>query len=59
MRISENVCKFKLRELAIFRSSLSHMFFKISVLKNFTGKHLCWSLFLESLIKGLQHSVFL
>ena len=31
------------------RSSRSQMFFKISVLKNFalfTGKHLCWSLFL-------------
>ena len=32
-----------------FRSSRSQMFFKIGVLKNFaifTGKHLCWSLFL-------------
>ena len=31
------------------RSSRSHMFFKIGVLKNFAnfiGKHLCWSLFL-------------
>ena len=31
------------------RSSHSHLFFKIDVLKNFTnftGKHLCWSLFL-------------
>ena len=31
------------------RSSRSQMFFKIGVLKNFamfTGKHLCWSLFL-------------
>ena len=32
----------------LFRSSHSQMFFKIDVLKNFanfTGKHLCWSLF--------------
>ena len=32
-----------------FRSSRSQTFFKIGVLKNFanfTGKHLCWSLFL-------------
>ena len=31
------------------RSSHSHLFFKIDILKNFTnftGKHLCWSLFL-------------
>ena len=31
------------------RSSYRHMFFKIGVIKNFaifTGKHLCWSLFL-------------
>ena len=35
-----------------FRSSLSQMFFKIGILKyftNFTGKHLCWSLFLIKL----------
>ena len=34
------------------RGSRSHMFFKIGVLKNFTiftGKHLCWSLFLIKL----------
>ena len=34
------------------RSSRSQMFFKISILKNFamfTGKHLCWSLFLIKL----------
>ena len=34
------------------RSSRSRMFFKIGVLKNFvifTGKHLCWSLFLKKL----------
>ena len=31
-----------------FRSSLMQMFFRIGVLQNFvnyTGKHLCWSLF--------------
>ena len=35
-----------------YESSLSQMFFKIGVLKNFvnfTGKHLCWSLFLIKL----------
>ena len=35
--------------LKIFRSSRSGMFFKTSVFKNsiiFTGKHLCWGLFL-------------
>ena len=35
-----------------YRSSRSQMFFKIGVLKNFamfTGKHLCWSLFLIKL----------
>ena len=34
------------------RNSRSHMFFKISVLKNlqnFTGKHLCWRLLLIKL----------
>ena len=34
---------------AHYRRSCSQMFFKITVLKNFkifTGKHLCWSLFL-------------
>ena len=34
------------------KSSRSRMFFKISVLKNFamfTGKHLCWSLFLKNI----------
>ena len=29
-----------------FISSCSQMFLKIGALKNFTGKHLCWSLFL-------------
>ena len=35
-----------------YRSSLSQMFFKVGSLKNFaifTGKHLCWSLFLIKL----------
>ena len=53
----------------IFRSSHSQLFIKIGVLKsfsNFTGKHLCWSLFLKSLqaeglqiyLKSLQHMCF-
>ena len=36
----------------IIRSSCSQMFFKIGELENFiifTGKHLCWSLFLIKL----------
>ena len=36
----------------VSRSSRSQMFFKISVLKNFenfTGNHICWSLFLIKL----------
>ena len=51
------------------RSSRLQMFFKIGVLKsfaNFTGKHLCWSLFLKNLKteglllheKRLQHWCF-
>ena len=35
--------------MIIFRSDRSHMLFKTGVLKNFTiftGKYLCWSLFL-------------
>ena len=35
--------------LSFARSSRSQIFFKIGVIKNFinfTGKHLCWSLFL-------------
>ena len=39
-------------EIAILRSSRSQKFFKIGVLKNFTnftGKHLCWNLFLIKL----------
>ena len=45
-------------------SSRSQMFFKIGVLKNFpnfTGKHLCWSLFfirVQFIKKGLQDSYF-
>ena len=37
------------------------MFFKILVLKNFanfTGKHLCWSLFFNFIKKRLQHKCF-
>ena len=40
------------------RNSSSQMIFKIGVLKtfvNFTGKHLCWSLFFK---KRLQHRCF-
>ena len=36
-----------------YKSSSSHMFHKIGILKNFanfTGKHLCWSLFLIKLL---------
>ena len=49
------------------RSSLSQIFFKIDVLKNFAnfkGKHLCWSLFLiklqvfKPIIKRPQHRCF-
>ena len=47
------------------KSSRSHVFFKIVILKNFailTGKHLCWSIFLFKLQacikKRLQHSYF-
>ena len=35
--------------LSFVRNTRSHIFFKIDVIKNFvnfTGKHLCWSLFL-------------
>ena len=48
------------------RCSRSQMFFKISVLKNFvtfTGRYLCWSLFLIKLTpktpKRLKHRYFL
>ena len=51
--------------LTRFGSSRSHMFFKIGVLRNFaifTGKQLCWSLFLIKLQtfikKRLQHRCF-
>ena len=36
--------------IIIFRSSHTQMFFKTDIIKNFaifTGKHLCWSLFIE------------
>ena len=50
----------------IFRSSHTQMFFKTGVSRNvttFTGKHLCWSLFLINFIstssqKQLQHNCF-
>ena len=45
----------------ISRSSRSHMFFKIDVLKNFTmfaGKHLPWSLFLVKL-QALRYATLL
>ena len=48
-----------LRELS--RSSRSQMFFKIGVLRNFamfTGKHLCWSLFLIKLQAWRPASLF-
>ena len=51
------------RNMCIFRSSRSQKFFEIGVLKNFTiftGKHLCWSLFLtklENMLTKLRHSV--
>ena len=40
--------------VGLSRSSHSELFFKIGVLKhftNFTGKHLCWSLFLKRSLK--------
>ena len=40
------------KRACIFRSSRPQMFFKINVFKNsaiFTGKHLCWSLFVIKL----------
>ena len=43
------------------RSSRSQIFFKIGVLKNFanfTGKHLCWSLFWNFIKNRLQHRCF-
>ena len=44
-----------------FRSSCSQMSFKIDVLKNFvifTGKHLCWSLFIIKLPAFKPHRCF-
>ena len=46
-----------LKLFKLYRSSRSQMLFEIDVLKNFsnfTGKHLCWSLFLIKLQAGLQ-----
>ena len=46
----------------IYRSRRSQMFFKIGVLKNFaifTGKHLCWSLFLIQLQAQAQACKFI
>ena len=43
-------------DLIIYRSSCLQMFFKITVLKNFTnftGTHLCWSLLLNK-VSGLK-----
>ena len=43
------------------RSSRSQMLFKIGAPKNFanfTGKHLCWSLFLKK-VAGLQDTLFI
>ena len=59
-----------LADTIIYRSSCSQMFFKINGLKNFTnftGTHLCWSLFLNKVSdlkacnfikKRLQHRCF-
>ena len=46
--LAEDFMKLELQ----YRNSRSQMFFKVGVLKNFvsfTGKHLCWSLFLIKL----------
>ena len=46
---SKEYSKISFKPRGVFRSSRSQMFFKIGVLKNlaiFTGKHMCWSLFL-------------
>ena len=51
-----------LADSIIYRSSCSQMFFKISVLKNFanfTGTHLCWSLFLTKVSSGLKACNFI
>ena len=64
------LANFSLLNKNLYRSSRSQMFFEIGVLKNvaiFTGKHLCWSLFLMKLQafkaynfikKRLQHTCF-
>ena len=60
------ICAFSICMTLPLRCSRSQMFFKIGVLKNFvifTGKYLCWSLFLIKLTpktpKRLQHRCFL
>ena len=40
------------------KSSRRRCSVKKSVLKNFTGKNLCWSLFLIKLLARLQHRCF-
>ena len=60
--------QYLLLKTLLCRSSCLQMFFKIRVLKNFanfTGKHLCWSLFLKkfltlflTLLKTLQYRCF-
>ena len=48
----KNIQKFSVFYQNPFKSSRAQMFFKIGALKNsavFTGKHLCWSLFLLKL----------
>ena len=69
MRIFENICFTKNLPFQVsfliysdFRSSRLQMFFKIFVLKNFsifTGKHLCWSLFLIKLLISLFFNIFI
>ena len=47
--ISPHFCENNPLKRFRFRSSRSQIFFKIDVLRNFTGKQLCWSLFLIKL----------
>ena len=60
--IFQNYAKKGLRGLLMrVRSSHSLIFFKTGVLRNFktfTGKYLCWSLFLFFIKKRLQHRCF-
>ena len=49
------------RNIQSFRSSRSHMFFRIGILKNlaiFTGRHLCWSLLLLIKLQAWSSSIF-